>query len=130
MEIDGAADLNLNEAASKNRRRLAAQQTFALSGLIGRAMKVLLVVAELWTTGYNAATMPDPTMIYRPTVYGDPLPIGTIQRALGVTYLLWCPEQGGWQTGEWWPVSTAGENGLTRLDPIAYIAAPPDAAGA
>jgi hypothetical protein len=45
----------------------------------------------------------------RPTVYGDPLPIGGLRPAPEATYLLWCPEQGGWQTGEWWPVE--GEEG-------------------
>jgi hypothetical protein len=42
--------------------------------------------------------MNDP--ISRPTVYDDPLPVCGLRPAPGTAYLLWCPEQGGWQTGE------------------------------
>jgi hypothetical protein len=61
------------------------------------------------------------------------MPIGGLIPAPDTTYLLWCPEQSGWQTGEWWPVegeedwvSTAGGAGLIRLGAVVYLPAPPE----
>jgi hypothetical protein len=54
-------------------------------------------------------------------------PIGTAPEEPGRPLLLWCPEQAGWQTGEWlnergW-VSTLDAN--THLEPTHWMEAPP-----
>ena len=58
----------------------------------------------------------------------SPEHIGTAPEEPNRTVLLWCPDQGGWQTGRWlaqqgcW-VSTAGSE--KRLEPTLWMDAPP-----
>jgi hypothetical protein len=58
--------------------------------------------------------------------YPVPQPIVTAPQDRGKTLLLWCPAQGGWQTGQWsesgW-VSTADDEVV--LEPTHWIPSPP-----
>jgi hypothetical protein len=43
--------------------------------------------------------------------------------------LLWCPEQGGWHTGEWWEGSWRNSLSLIDvLEPVSWTELPPDLA--
>jgi hypothetical protein len=61
---------------------------------------------------------------------GDPEPIDTAPREAERTLLLWCPEQGGWQTGQWcegrWGSAADVEH---ELSPTHRTPIPPDMVG-
>lgn len=60
-----------------------------------------------------------------------PQPITTLQPKPDTSYLLFCPEQGGWHTGEWWNVEGAGRwiaviDTESELYPTHWMSAPAD----
>ena len=61
-----------------------------------------------------------------------PQPIATLTPEPDTAYLLFCPEQGGWHVGEWWPVDrprwVMTFDASMELDPTHWLLAPPDPA--
>jgi hypothetical protein len=59
-------------------------------------------------------------------------PIATLAPTPDTSYLLYCPEQGGWHVGEWWNVEggfwTAAIDTNWLLEPTHWLPVPPDPA--
>ena len=63
---------------------------------------------------------------FRPTDLPRPQLIATAPREPGRILLLYCPEQGGWHTGEWHEgVWTDALTRIKNLEPTHWIGVPP-----
>lgn len=63
---------------------------------------------------------------------GPPIPVHEFKPETNRSYLVFCPEQGGWHVGEWWTIDGPGRwllalDAATELMPSHVMDVPPDA---